>query len=262
MQCVKPIWIKLVDMYVPCGKCDLCKAQKANEWSLRLLHELGYHDKAVFLTLTYDEEHLPADASVNVQEFQRYIKKIRKRAGDRRIVYYGSAEYGDKYGRPHYHLIVFGLSIYDFDIYDCWDKGNVFPGTVTEKSIRYTAKYILKKSYKAEFRKLGRTQPFSLMSKGIGRQYALDNFERLLRNMTEHYKGKEVGIPRYYLKMYKDIFSIPVERIKEASVERINRINELLEKYDEDVAVQKVKMDKVQRLLNLNARVAMKEGKL
>ena len=67
MTCEKPIIIfKGLDpvlypdgLKVPCGKCLLCRIRRKSEWTDRLTHELGYHDGALFVTLTYDPAYVP-----------------------------------------------------------------------------------------------------------------------------------------------------------------------------------------------------------
>ena len=63
MQCVKPIQVP--NGRFPCGKCIACRIAKSREWSSRLLHELTYWDKAVFITLTYEDQFLPSDYSIH-----------------------------------------------------------------------------------------------------------------------------------------------------------------------------------------------------
>ena len=65
MKCLNPITLQTISplyprgLIVPCGKCLQCRIQKRREWSLRMLHELDVWDKAVFLTLTYNDQSLP-----------------------------------------------------------------------------------------------------------------------------------------------------------------------------------------------------------
>ena len=42
---------------------------KRKEWSLRMLHELTYHPQSSFITLTYDDYHLPSDNSLKKAAF-------------------------------------------------------------------------------------------------------------------------------------------------------------------------------------------------
>ena len=66
MQCTSPIRLykgvnSLVypdGLVVPCGKCLSCRIAKRREWTMRLWHELPYHQSSIFLTLTYDDDNL------------------------------------------------------------------------------------------------------------------------------------------------------------------------------------------------------------
>ena len=44
---------------VPCGKCRGCLLDRGRAWADRLLLEYSTNPHAVFLTLTYDDQHLP-----------------------------------------------------------------------------------------------------------------------------------------------------------------------------------------------------------
>lgn len=63
MDCTHPRQIRNPNtgkwMSVPCGMCINCRIAKTREWSLRLMMEKSSWEKSVFLTLTYDDEHLP-----------------------------------------------------------------------------------------------------------------------------------------------------------------------------------------------------------
>lgn len=69
--------------------------------------EASQHESNAFVTLTYDEEHLPKDGSVSVRAMQLFIKRLRK-AGYK-FRYYLVGEYGDQSYRPHYHIALFGF---------------------------------------------------------------------------------------------------------------------------------------------------------
>ena len=67
-MCVKPKKIDITSesgdihtVYVPCGKCLECQNQSRAEWVLRCIYELKINKYPFFLTLTYDDDHLPAD---------------------------------------------------------------------------------------------------------------------------------------------------------------------------------------------------------
>ncbi len=65
------------------------------------------HEKNCFVSLTYSDDFLPIDNSVNVKHWQNFAKRLRKIKGPFRFLHCG--EYGDEKKRPHYHACLFGL---------------------------------------------------------------------------------------------------------------------------------------------------------
>lgn len=188
---------------VPCGYCILCKVQKSRSWAIRCLHELdSFKGNGSFVTLTYTDEFLPKDGAIDKREFTLAIKRLRKEVEPLRIRYYGCGEYGDDKMRPHYHLIVFGLSPSESREYikKIWNKGFIYVTTVNYARCRYIAKYIIKNvGEKKELvsRYGDRQPPFQLMSKGLGRDWALKNMDQLQRAYLTM-NGHHIGVPRYY----------------------------------------------------------------
>ena len=43
---------------LPCGKCEYCRKQIADQWATRIELEAKEWDDVIFLTLTYDDEHI------------------------------------------------------------------------------------------------------------------------------------------------------------------------------------------------------------
>lgn len=210
MKCTSPFYMKPegyeIPIQVPCGNCLACKASRAKQWTNRLLHEYQYHEKAVFVTLTYDNENLPEDLSLDKRHFQLFMKLLRKNYYDKtkkRLKYFACGEYGDKYDRPHYHAIIFDLGIEDESfIHQSWRRGMIKIGSVTEASCRYVSNYVQKKLY-GDLKEVyygGRQEPFQLQSRGLGLQFVLDNAERLQNDLTYTYHGKTQPLPRYYRK--------------------------------------------------------------
>ena len=95
---------------VPCGQCIGCRLERSRQWAIRCLHESSLHSDNCFLTLTYDNGHLPVDGSLNKRDICLFLKRFRKRCGSG-IRFFQCGEYGELYQRPHHHMIVFG---YDF----------------------------------------------------------------------------------------------------------------------------------------------------
>lgn len=162
MTCVYPVYIKSKDLLVPCGKCLLCRINKSREWSFRLmLHAESCNFECSFITLTYDDDHLPKDLQIHRKELQDFFKRFRYSLDGKRIKYFACGEYGGVSGRPHYHAIIFGLDPFYFQGISTeiptkcrsgymikipqWDKGLVHVAPVCVESIYYVARYLLKK---------------------------------------------------------------------------------------------------------------------
>jgi hypothetical protein len=115
MQCHKPYIPKgHPDVPAPCRGCPACNVNRKRLWTHRLILELKAHEKACFITLTYDDKHHPKDGSVSISEIQGFNKRLRKRLPPRSTKFYSVGEYGDRTWRPHYHLAYYGISC-DFD---------------------------------------------------------------------------------------------------------------------------------------------------
>lgn len=133
-----------------CGQCLHCRINRARVWTHRILLEQLCHGDNCFITLTYNDECVPRDKEVKKRELQLYIKRLRKRVG-KKIRYFAVGEYGDVTYRPHYHAVIFGLSMMmRKEIEDSWkdngkSKGYVGIGDLNEKSARYITGYVVKK---------------------------------------------------------------------------------------------------------------------
>lgn len=187
MKCEDPVLIG--DGVYRCARCIPCRRFKAREWQLRILLERLDHAACSFVTVTYDDEHLPVDGLVSVEVAQKWLKRLRKHLGVK-VRYFVVGEYGDLSRRPHYHAALFGVGCgrdFRFDVAtrrlgcDCefhsalrksWTMGHVHVGDLSEASARYLANYVVK----------GRTGPdvrlreFSRMSRmpGLGVNAVLD----------------------------------------------------------------------------------------
>ena len=58
-----------------------------------------------FVTLTYDDDHLPEYNSLNYKHFQDFMKRLRKSHNG--VRFYMCGEYGEDFSRPHYHALLF-----------------------------------------------------------------------------------------------------------------------------------------------------------
>ncbi len=193
---------------VACGKCIGCRIDRSRQWANRCMLELQYHDSAYFVTLTYDDDHVPksyypdpqtGEAHVSLtlckRDFQLWMKRLRKKFSDDKIRFFACGEYGGETKRPHYHAIVFGLHLSDCVKYktvregdsfytyynsdslqETWPNGFVVVGEVTWESCAYVARYVTKKlsgPHADFYKKFNLVPEFSDMSRrpGIARQY-------------------------------------------------------------------------------------------
>ncbi|QCS36215.1 replication initiator protein [Capybara microvirus Cap1_SP_163] len=106
----------------PCGRCYNCLTKKKKDMSVRLMHEASQHSECCFITLTYDNEHLPSvmcedgvvRATLVKKHLSAFLKRLRRSLEYHhlggRFRFFGVGEYGSKSYRPHYHLLIFGWS--------------------------------------------------------------------------------------------------------------------------------------------------------
>lgn len=146
---------------LPCGQCVGCRLARSREWATRCMHESSRHLDNCFITLTYDDDNLPSDLSLNHKHFQKFFKRLRKRFNHRTIRYYMAGEYGELNQRPHYHACIFGLQL-PFDepiqrspsghvIYrsqaleELWPMGFSSVAEFNWQTAAYVARYVMKK---------------------------------------------------------------------------------------------------------------------
>ena len=212
----------------PCGQCLACRINRRRVWTLRLMLENYFHERASFVTLTYSDENLPYNpegfSTLCKKDFQNFMKRLRK-AFPQKIRFYGCGEYGSKTRRPHYHAILFGIAPDELDplylqyngkspqspLLDIWSFGLVHVGNVSKESIQYVAGYVTKKFTKKGD---GFTPEFSLMSRmpGIGSQ-ALKYVASVIEKYSLEEKagrqlridGKTWPLGRYLLGKLSDI---------------------------------------------------------
>lgn len=228
-------------LLLPCRKCVGCRLDKSREWANRVVMEQLYHQESWFLTLTYDDEHLPSaypvdpataeilsvHATLVKDDLQKFFKRLRKNS-KQELRYFASGEYGSQTYRPHYHCLIFGLHLDDLQpikrnfsgdqyyvsdfIAKCWPFGIHILGQVTWNSAAYVARYTMKKAthgYTREYyEKAGIQSEFQTMSlrPAIGRRFYDDHpdlFEYSTFNVTTMYGGLKMSPPEYFRKLHK-----------------------------------------------------------
>lgn len=187
---------------LPCGQCIGCRLERARQWALRCMHESSLYEENSFVTLTYDDEHLPKKkemcgrcvkphviaGSVCVSDFQQFMKRLRKSVPEKKVRYLHCGEYGELNARPHYHALLFncgfrdrklfsereGIRLYVSDsLSKLWPFGFSTVGDLTFESASYVARYSLKKvtGERAEAHYRSRKPEYITMSRrdGIGK---------------------------------------------------------------------------------------------
>lgn len=235
---------KFKELKVPCGKCLGCKLDKANDWSIRCWCEMQQWKNNCFITLTYDDNHIPQGGYLDKRDVQLFMKKLRyyhegieewtnpitgKKEKPIRFMLCG--EYGPNgTRRPHYHLLIFNWKpdklkfhkenqwgdriMTSKDIENIWGKGFITVGELTYKSACYVARYTTKKMFnetKIKDLKKAEIQPeFILMSRmpGIGYKYWNDYKTEILNRegilIKLKDKVKNKKIPKYFERKYKE----------------------------------------------------------
>lgn len=167
---------------ISCGKCVECKIQNSKEWAQRSVCEAQMHEHNWFITLTYDDEHLPVPiptysrhnfefglwSPLLYEDFQAFKKRLlehmRYHYGVEDIRFLMCGEYGPTNGRPHFHCILYNCPLPDVEhhsekslngrnyvyltsklIEEKWSKGFITIGEVNWETSAYVGRYVLKK---------------------------------------------------------------------------------------------------------------------
>lgn len=176
MLCKKPFSNGVMEY--GCGQCQFCRINRVRQWVGRMQLEALEHTTNCFVTLTFDQAHLPAEGYFQTsaewkRPLQLFLKRLRHETGPFR--YYAVGEYGDRTFRPHYHAILFGVSpVQEGLVAKCWPSGFVQVGTAEAASMSYVCSYVLKKMTNPKDRRLnGRPPEFATMSRKPGLGYGV-----------------------------------------------------------------------------------------
>lgn len=242
---------------VQCGSCSGCRLERARQWSIRCWHEASLREENTFITLTFAPKHLAPDGSLHKEDFQLFMKRLRKMATtDRKfkkasrkkfgkdftnIRYFHCGEYGEKLGRPHHHACLFNFQFPDQEFirfsktgFPCytskflsqlWTFGIHEIGEVTQKSAAYVARYILKKRKLSESYNhyQGKNPEYNTMSRRPGiahdwyKKFQSDVYPGDFVAMDGGYKSRP---PRYYDRQYELTNPEDFALLKQSRVDR------------------------------------------
>lgn len=223
---------------VPCGRCIGCRLERSRQWATRIVHESKMHDHNWFATLTYDDDQIPDNASLQPEHFVLFMKRLRhKHPGVR---FYQAGEYGETTARPHHHAILFNCQFTDLkrlprardahalyastELETTWTHGICTVGAVTFQTAAYVASYVTQKvtGERAAAHYLGRHPEYATMSRrpGIGRSFLEAYKTEIWRDDSIIINNKEVQPPEYYDRIHEAEDPDDLQRTKEERASR------------------------------------------
>lgn len=215
MSCVRPYFRDDVRDFngdkipIPCGSCFSCRLDIQRMAIDRMFTAWHSHDCSAYVTFTYDDNHLVfqngfEQPTLSKDDVHKYLDNIKHQLRHIDFEYYVCGEYGDKFNRPHYHALFFGL---DYQLHEkffksSWKKGSVMVMPVNSGSFRYVAKYLtvpVSRDYlDAHYYDFGLEVPFRKMSRGLG----LKVYRQFLDDLNTYgyfeYFGRKIYLNRYY----------------------------------------------------------------
>lgn len=212
---------------LPCGRCQGCRLERSRQDAVRCVHEASLHESNSFVTLTYDDQHLPPGGTLVKRDWQLFMKRLRRRfsiydvsLGHWLPRFFMCGEYGELNGRPHYHACLFGVDfpdkvllkeergerLYRSALLDsCWKLGHASCGSVTFQSAAYVARYIMAKALGVSAGEKSETLPeFALRSlkPGLGQHWLRKFCSDVFPSGKVVFNGVECTAPRYYDKLF------------------------------------------------------------
>lgn len=227
---------------LPCGQCIGCRLEKSRQWAMRCMHEASLYERNCFLTLTYDDEHLPLRSMLDYPAFQRFMKRLRKFAAPVQPRFYMCGEYGPVNWRPHYHACIFNLDFEDKQYWsrtgsgekiyrsakleELWPFGFCSIGDVTFESAAYVARYCVQKitghNAKLHYQRRDADGVYSLpaefnhmsLKPGIGAPWLAKWRKDVYPHDYVIVNGKECKPPKYYDRLFGREFPDDMEDIQ------------------------------------------------
>ncbi|AXL14522.1 replication initiator protein [Microviridae sp.] len=278
------------EMTVKCGGCLGCRLDYSRNWAIRSVHEASLHSQNCFVTLTFNNESLFSrddPRSLDSTDVPKFMKRFRRyldyRNIEHDIKYFHVGEYGEKFKRPHYHLLLFNYDFPDkkpliFRSYKMgnypnqllytseilkklWPFGHSSIGSLTFNSAAYVSRYMLKKQkgnvdYVSGFdlkidSDTGESLPVSpeccTKSLGIGKEWFNRYWSEVYPSDFIIHDSKKFSPPPYYdyLLQKKDPYLFDI--VKENRLESIRVSDD--KDYMSRIASETIKLQQVTKLL-------------
>lgn len=242
-------------LHVPCGKCPSCQENYKKDLLIRAVCEYEYCDKAMFITLTVDEEHMEEvfpERSLRHEPFQRFIKRFRKLISPHKIRYLMCGEYGELGNRPHYHCIIFDFSFDDMYLFKTgknplfrsptleglWTYGFSSIGNFSGAGAAYLAKYVVKSRLESDIERITANgillkkpyiqYPRSKKFGGLGYRYFLEHKKEMFElGYCLLQNGTKVAIPRYFKKKLRESEDVEDKKLYDYYLKNVIKMNEM-----------------------------------
>lgn len=283
MSCINPIEMQVINslgkklnIKVDCRHCLLCMIKRQQQIEFLAKKELLYVYRtgrsASFVTLTYDDEHLPRNEkgfiTLNRKHLQNWIKNIRRQMEYHnekipfKVLYCG--EYGDgshsttstgvSTCRPHYHIVFLGLGTQRVRKYTrkLWKFGLCDIGELSAGGIRYLCKYMTKacpdKNVKELREAAGVQNPFFYHSVGLGKKWIIENLDKIVEDeFTFNIAGKKQLYPKHvcqFVAWHTGVNYIPYVKkfLKDTELNRAKGSGISFQQYDYEQSYLRYKM--------------------
>jgi hypothetical protein len=212
------------------------------------------HDDAYFATLTYADDPY----QLQPDHLTKFHNDLRTNIYPNRYSYYSVGEYGDDFGRPHYHSIIYGINFNDLThiknsesgrrlyssakLTKLWKHGYANLAPADPSAMKYCAGYTLKKMKGDQYGGWKKDEYYGMREFEFMR--SSKNPAPGLRWLLKYYKqfdqadycvidSKRVPIPDYYMRlMGGDLTTKRLETLGYKNHESKKIIDEMLSIYD------------------------------
>lgn len=250
---------------VPCRYCLNCRVDRQNEFVDRAEYEYIQYGCGAFVTFTYDDVHNFKNAfinaktgeitySINKKDGKDFLNRLNKLVHNHNkelrkkgikynplcrddYKYVITSEYGDSFGRNHFHCLFFGLDFAYCErlFWKAWRyQGAIEVGAIKNGGIAYCVKYITDQQFGSErfykYDYMGLTAPSSSHSLGFGEGLYKSQLKYIKEhNGNYHWHHKDRPVPSYYKNKYKIISDLNLESYEKRYKVKCDNIYNLYE---------------------------------
>lgn len=243
---------------VPCGYCVNCRQDRINQFVDRAEYEYSKFGSGAFVTFTYDDYHLNPyqyidartgkltstlsrkDGKDFLNRLNKIVHKFVKENGNSALCnkdykYVLTGEYGDKFERPHFHCLFFGL---DFAyckrlFWRAWQgRGAIQVNPIRSGGIKYCVKYISSSEFgeqaflKYDLHK--KTRPYSVHSTKFGYDLYLSQLKYIKEhNGNYRWHNTDRPVPKYFKDKFLITSHMNEKYIKSKYIKNCNNIYNL-----------------------------------